>query len=77
MEKRPLFEEGKRKGSTSPTLMQQKIMDHQKLKVLPVNRKATWDDKIYRGTGMLIPLEYGDFDRWLEGLWLKVIREVG
>ena len=71
------IEEGKRKGSTSPTLMQQKIMDHQKLKVLPVNRKATWDDKIYRGTGMLIPLEYGDFDRWLEGLWLKVIREVG
>lgn len=62
-----------KKRNVSPTRMQAKIMEHQKLKTLPVNRKDTWDEKIYRGTGMLVPIEYGDFDRWLEQLWLKAL----
>ncbi|MGN1229206.1 MAG: hypothetical protein ACI4T5_06065 [Prevotella sp.] len=34
-------------------------------------RQYTWDDKIYRGCGLLIPCEFGDLDRWLEPLWIK------
>lgn len=35
------------------------------------SRKHLWDDRIYRGCGMLIPYEFGELDRWLEPLWLK------
>ena len=34
-------------------------------------RKYTWDDKIYRGCGLLIPCEFGELDRWLEPLWVE------
>ena len=35
------------------------------------HRTHLWDDKLYRGCGLQIPAEFGDLDRWLEGLWLK------
>lgn len=34
-------------------------------------RTYTWDDKIYRGCGLLVPCEFGELDRWLEPLWLE------
>lgn len=34
-------------------------------------RNYTWDDKIYRGCGLLIPCEFGELDRWLEPLWVE------
>lgn len=34
-------------------------------------RKYLWDDKIYRGCGLLVPCEFGDLDRWLEPLWVE------
>ena len=34
-------------------------------------RNYTWDDKIYRGCGVLVPCEFGELDRWLEPLWLE------
>lgn len=30
------------------------------------------DDSIYRGTGLIVPCEFGDLDRWLEPMWLMV-----
>lgn len=36
------------------------------------NRVYFWDDKIYRGCGVLVPYEYGDLDRWLEPMWQEV-----
>lgn len=35
------------------------------------SRNFTWDDKIYRGCGLLIPCEFGELDRWLEPLWVE------
>lgn len=37
------------------------------------NRTYFWDDKIYRGCGVMIPYEYGDLDRWLEPMWQEVL----
>lgn len=34
-------------------------------------RTYTWDDKVYRGCGLLVPCEFGELDRWLEPLWLE------
>ena len=34
-------------------------------------RKYMLDDAIYRGTGLLVPCEFGDLDRWLEPLWFE------
>lgn len=34
-------------------------------------RNYTWDDKIYRGCGLLVPCEFGELDRWLEPLWVE------
>lgn len=35
------------------------------------SRNFTWDDKIYRGCGLLVPWEFGELDRWLEPLWVE------
>lgn len=35
------------------------------------SRNYTWDDKIYRGCGLLVPCEFGELDRWLEPLWVE------
>lgn len=40
------------------------------------SRNFTWDDKIYRGCGLLIPCEFGELDRWLEPLWQEALAEV-
>lgn len=40
-------------------------------------RNYTWDDKIYRGCGILIPCEFGELDRWLEPLWLEAQQSLG
>lgn len=39
-------------------------------------RTYTWDDKIYRGCGLLIPCEFGELDRWLEPLWVEACERV-
>ena len=36
------------------------------------NRTFMWDDKLYRGCGLMIPPELGDLDRWLEPMWRQV-----
>lgn len=33
------------------------------------------DDAIYRGTGLIVPCEFGDLDRWLEPMWFEVCQE--
>lgn len=33
------------------------------------------DDSIYRGTGLIVPCEFGDLDRWLEPMWFEVCQE--
>lgn len=39
-------------------------------------RTYTWDDKIYRGCGLLVPCEFGELDRWLEPLWQEALATV-
>lgn len=39
-------------------------------------RTYTWDDKIYRGCGLLVPWEFGDLDRWLEPLWAEAQEQI-
>lgn len=34
------------------------------------------DDSIYRGTGLVVPCEFGDLDRWLEPMWFEVCQEL-
>lgn len=34
------------------------------------------DDAIYRGTGLIVPCEFGDLDRWLEPMWFEVCQEL-
>lgn len=34
------------------------------------------DDSIYRGTGLIVPCEFGDLDRWLEPMWFEVCQEL-
>lgn len=36
-------------------------------------RTYMWDDVLYRGCGLHVPVEVGELDRWLEPLWLKVL----
>lgn len=36
-------------------------------------RTYMWDDILYRGCGMHLPIEVGELDRWLEPLWLEVL----
>lgn len=31
-------------------------------------RSYMWDDKLYRGCGIFMPIEFGELDRWLMGL---------
>lgn len=40
------------------------------------SRNFTWDDKIYRGCGLLVPCEFGELDRWLEPLWVEAQEHV-
>lgn len=35
-------------------------------------RRYGIDEYIYRGTGLIVPYEFGDLDRWLEPLWFEV-----
>lgn len=30
------------------------------------------DNPIYRGTGLIVPCEFGDLDRWLEPMWFEL-----
>lgn len=56
------------------------IYNMQALSCPSATRKYTWDDKIYRGCGLLVPCEFGELDRWLEPLWVEAgerIRAVG
>lgn len=32
-------------------------------------RKNMWDDKLQRGCGIILPVEFGWLDRWLEPMW--------
>lgn len=43
----------------------------QSVKCPSTTRKYMFDDAIYRGTGLLVPCEFGDLDRWLEPLWFE------
>lgn len=43
----------------------------QNVKCPSTTRKYMFDDAIYRGTGLMIPCEFGDLDRWLEPLWFE------
>ena len=43
----------------------------QNVKSPSTTRKYMFDDAIYRGTGLLVPCEFGDLDRWLEPLWFE------
>lgn len=43
----------------------------QNVKCPSTTRKYMFDDAIYRGTGLLVPCEFGDLDRWLEPLWFE------
>lgn len=38
-------------------------------------RRYIIDDCIYRGTGLVIPCEFGDLDRWLEPLWFEICHD--
>lgn len=40
-----------------------------------VARTYLIDDSIYRGTGLIVPCEFGDLDRWLEPMWFEVCQE--
>lgn len=53
--------------------MLNKIMKEQKLKMFPRESNTRWDNKFYRGTGIQIPIEYGEMDDWLEQLWTQVL----
>lgn len=37
------------------------------------SRKYLVDDAIYRGTGLVVPSEFGDLDRWLEPIWNEAL----
>lgn len=37
-----------------------------------LNRKNLWDDRLYRGCGMLMPPEFGELDRWLQPMWDRI-----
>lgn len=47
------------------------ILDMQRVKAPNAARTWFWDDKIYRGCGILVPCEFGELDRWLEPLWVE------
>lgn len=56
------------------------ILNLQNVKCPNQARTYMWDDKIYRGCGILVPCEIGDLDRWLEPLWqeaLETLRVAG
>lgn len=36
-------------------------------------RTYMWDEVLYRGCGIHLPIEVGELDRWLEPLWLEVL----
>lgn len=44
----------------------------QGLKYPSTTRRFMFDDCIYRGTGLMVPSEFGDLDRWLEPLWFEI-----
>lgn len=60
-----------KKGHGPTNAAARTIFSLQKLKTPGAYRTYLWDDRIYRGCGMLIPCEFGELDRWLEGLWLE------
>ena len=57
------------KTKTNPAL--RTIYNLQNLRYPNSSRNYTWDDKIYRGCGLLVPCEFGELDRWLEPLWVE------
>lgn len=57
------------KTKSNPAL--RTIYNLQNLRYPNSSRNYTWDDKIYRGCGMLVPSEFGELDRWLDPLWVE------
>ena len=60
-----------KKGSMRPTKMQLRIMELQKLEVGASGATIEFDQQIQQQLGILIPVEFGDLDRWLEKVWLQ------
>lgn len=48
------------------------ILKLQGMRMPNASRTYMWDDKLYRGCGISLPLEFGELDRWLQPLWEKV-----
>lgn len=46
-----------------------KVLELQGVKSPNAARTYFWDDRLYRGSGISLPCEYCDLDRWLEGLY--------
>lgn len=51
------------------------IYELQGVKHCNSTRTYLLDDSIYRGTGFIVPCEFGDLDRWLEPMWFEVCQE--
>lgn len=49
------------------------ILKLQNVKCPNQARTYMWDDVLYRGCGLHVPVEVGELDRWLEPLWLEVL----
>lgn len=64
------------KGCTGRTYVNEPMVCMLELQRAPNASSARayfWDDKLYRGCGMRVPIEIGDLDRWLEPMWLEVV----
>lgn len=61
--------------TNGPAIMQRLIIQHKNFTTQSktVNVLNFWDQQFYNQTGIMIPIEFGDFDRWLEALWQKLL----
>lgn len=56
--------------STNPAL--RSLYDLQGVRCPNAARTHLIDNPIYRGTGLIVPCEFGDLDRWLEPMWFEL-----
>lgn len=64
---------GKSNGRARVNEPMAKILNMQNVRNPSQTRTYMWDDVLYRGCGLHVPIELGELDRWLEPLWLEVI----
>lgn len=50
-----------------------RMLHYQNVRCPSAARTYMWDEVLYRGCGMQMPIEFGELDRWLQPMWDEIL----